>query len=218
MARRPSCRRAISSLPPIGRRTITAIPPKKPMLWLDVLDFPAVNFYETSFAEHSTTPTQTTTRAGRRFAELLRLGRAARRQLGQELHAGHQLHLCAHPADRRAHAERRATSTSVTARACTTRIRSPAARFCRRWALGSRCSQKGLRESRTALPTAQFSFASKGQGSTNVDGSVLEWGPNDVFVVPPWKRYSHNVAKETVLFSISDRPAQKALGIWREGK
>ena len=58
----------------------------------------------------------------------------------------------------------------------------------------------------------------EGQGSTNVDGSVLEWGPNDVFVVPPWKRYSHNVAKETVLFSISDRPAQKALGIWREGK
>jgi gentisate 1,2-dioxygenase len=39
-----------------------------------------------------------------------------------------------------------------------------------------------------------------------------------VFVVPPWKHYSHHVAKEAVLFSISDRPAQKALGIWREGK
>jgi gentisate 1,2-dioxygenase len=47
---------------------------------------------------------------------------------------------------------------------------------------------------------------------------VLQWGPNDVFVVPPWKRYTHNASKQSVLFSISDRPAQKALGIWREGK
>jgi gentisate 1,2-dioxygenase len=49
-----------------------------------------------------------------------------------------------------------------------------------------------------------------------VDGTILEWRPNDVFVVPPWKRYAHNAAKETVLFSISDRPAQEALGLWRE--
>jgi gentisate 1,2-dioxygenase len=56
----------------------------------------------------------------------------------------------------------------------------------------------------------------EGQGSTTVDGKVLEWGPNDVFVVPPWKHYSHRTSKESVLFSISDRPAQEALGIWRE--
>jgi gentisate 1,2-dioxygenase len=30
-------------------------------------------------------------------------------------------------------------------------------------------------------------------------------------------KYSHNAKKESVLFSISDRPAQEALGIWREG-
>jgi gentisate 1,2-dioxygenase len=35
-------------------------------------------------------------------------------------------------------------------------------------------------------------------------------------VVPPWKRFSHNAEKESVLFSISDRPSQEALGIWRE--
>ena len=32
-------------------------PSKKPMLWLDVLDFPAVNFFETSFAENFEEPT-----------------------------------------------------------------------------------------------------------------------------------------------------------------
>ena len=56
----------------------------------------------------------------------------------------------------------------------------------------------------------------EGEGSTKVDGKVFEWGPNDVFVVPSWKKYSHNAKEETVLFSISDRPAQEALGIWRE--
>ncbi len=28
----------------------------------------------------------------------------------------------------------------------------------------------------------------EGEGTTTVDGKVLEWGPNDVFVVPPWKK------------------------------
>jgi gentisate 1,2-dioxygenase len=37
-----------------------------------------------------------------------------------------------------------------------------------------------------------------------------------VFVVPSWMKHSHRASKETVLFSISDRPAQEALGIWRE--
>jgi gentisate 1,2-dioxygenase len=49
-----------------------------------------------------------------------------------------------------------------------------------------------------------------------VDGKALEWRQNDVFVVPPWKVYAHNAQKESVLFSISDRPAQQILGIWRE--
>src|ERR1700686_1839789 len=37
-------------------------PSKKPMLWLDVLDVPTVNFYEASFAEHSDEAVQPTTR------------------------------------------------------------------------------------------------------------------------------------------------------------
>jgi gentisate 1,2-dioxygenase len=58
----------------------------------------------------------------------------------------------------------------------------------------------------------------EGSGTTTIDGKPFEWGINDVFVVPPWKRYSHNVTGgDAVLFSISDRPAQEALGIWREG-
>ena len=32
----------------------------------------------------------------------------------------------------------------------------------------------------------------------------------------PKPRYAHTAAAQSVLFSISDRPAQEALGIWRE--
>jgi gentisate 1,2-dioxygenase len=35
-------------------------------------------------------------------------------------------------------------------------------------------------------------------------------------VLTTFKNYSHKADKESVLFSISDRPAQEALGIWRE--
>ena len=32
----------------------------------------------------------------------------------------------------------------------------------------------------------------EGKGYTVIDGEDFEWGVNDVFVVPPWKRYQHN--------------------------
>src|SRR4051795_3288730 len=38
-------------------------PSDKPMLWLDVLDFPQVNFFEASFAEHFEEATQSTNRS-----------------------------------------------------------------------------------------------------------------------------------------------------------
>ena len=58
----------------------------------------------------------------------------------------------------------------------------------------------------------------EGKGSTKIGDELLEWGPNDIFVTPPWKPYAHSAAKDSVLFAISDRPAQEALGIWREAK
>ncbi|MBS0245051.1 MAG: gentisate 1,2-dioxygenase [Proteobacteria bacterium] len=59
----------------------------------------------------------------------------------------------------------------------------------------------------------------EGEGVTVIDGQPFAWGVNDVFVVPPWKRFTHEVTgnADAVLFSISDRPAQESLGLWREG-
>jgi gentisate 1,2-dioxygenase len=56
----------------------------------------------------------------------------------------------------------------------------------------------------------------EGEGSTKIGDETFNWSAGDVFVVPSWKTYSHNTKGASVLFSISDRPAQEALGLWRE--
>ena len=61
-------------------------------------------------------------------------------------------------------------------------------------------------------------MCAEGKGHTKIGEETFEWTKNDVFVVPSWIQYSHTADKESVLFSISDRPMQEALGIWREGK
>jgi gentisate 1,2-dioxygenase len=56
----------------------------------------------------------------------------------------------------------------------------------------------------------------EGRGSSRVGDHTFQWAERDIFVAPSWCPVSHNAAGESVLFSFSDRPAQKALGLWRE--
>jgi len=56
----------------------------------------------------------------------------------------------------------------------------------------------------------------EGRGRSTVGDQTFDWGPRDVFVVPSWAAVSHQAGEDAVLFSFSDRPVQKALGLWRE--
>ena len=56
----------------------------------------------------------------------------------------------------------------------------------------------------------------EGRGKTRIGSKTFTWGPRDIFVVPSWQPVSHESSDEAVLFSASDRAAQKALGLWRE--
>jgi gentisate 1,2-dioxygenase len=53
-------------------------------------------------------------------------------------------------------------------------------------------------------------------GDQGAGDQTLEWREHDVFVVPSWRRTSHETEREAVLFGFSDRAAQQALGLWRE--
>ena len=53
-------------------------------------------------------------------------------------------------------------------------------------------------------------------GRSKIGDTEFEWRKNDVFVAPSWCPVSHEANGEAVLFSFSDRPVQKVLGLWRE--
>jgi gentisate 1,2-dioxygenase len=56
----------------------------------------------------------------------------------------------------------------------------------------------------------------EGNGRSRVGDQSLAWEAHDVFVIPSWCPVAHEAFADAVLFSYSDRPAQKALGLWRE--
>jgi gentisate 1,2-dioxygenase len=57
-----------------------------------------------------------------------------------------------------------------------------------------------------------------GTGRAVVGDIEMEFGPKDVFVVPSWTRHHFAIDDECVLFSFSDRPVQEKLGLWREDR
>ena len=56
----------------------------------------------------------------------------------------------------------------------------------------------------------------EGEGRSTVGDTAFEWRPRDIFVAPSWMPVRHDATSDAVLFSYSDRPVQKALGLWRE--
>jgi gentisate 1,2-dioxygenase len=58
----------------------------------------------------------------------------------------------------------------------------------------------------------------EGQGFTIVGDTRLDWEDKDVFVVPTWMFHEHvnTGRRDAVLFSHTDAPIMRALGLWRE--
>jgi gentisate 1,2-dioxygenase len=56
----------------------------------------------------------------------------------------------------------------------------------------------------------------EGQGQSRIGKETFAWGQHDIFMVPSWVPVVHEAQEESVVFSFSDRPIQKALGLWRE--
>lgn len=58
----------------------------------------------------------------------------------------------------------------------------------------------------------------EGHGHSDVEGTRLEWSRNDVFAVPSWTWHSHVNASDddAVLYSVTDEPTLRKLGLYRE--
>jgi gentisate 1,2-dioxygenase len=194
---------------------------ERPMMWLDVLDVPAVNFFETSFAEDFDTPTQATTRQDGDSLSfyasgVLPNGAPAKNLTMNRTPVINYTYGRTRPiVERMLHAGEIDKSHGARVRYANPVNGGPVLPT-----MGANLAMlpKNFRGEPYRSTDGTIFVCAEGAGATNVDGQVLEWGPNDVFVVPAWKRYSHTASQQSVLFSISDRPAQEALGLWREGK
>jgi gentisate 1,2-dioxygenase len=195
-------------------------PSKKPMLWLDVLDFPAVNFYEASFADYfdENDKMQNTTRGDGDSLAFYGSG---------VLPDGAPIELKRSPVINYTYARTRPILERLRKTGDIDKSHGVRVRYANPInggpvlpTMGAHLAlfPKGFSGEKYRSTDGTIFVCTEGGGTTEVEDTTLEWGPNDVFVVPPWKRYSHQTTKDSVLFSISDQPAQVALGIWREDK
>jgi gentisate 1,2-dioxygenase len=191
---------------------------EQPMLWLDVLDLPQVNFFETSFAEEFGEATQPTKRAD---------GDSLAFYASGVLPDGAPAHLNRSPvinytyARTRPIVERMLKAGDIDKRhGARVRYANPINGGPVLPTMGAHLAlfPQGFKGERYRATDGTIFVCVEGEGTTTVEGKAMQWGPKDVFVVPPWKTYAHAARKRSVLFSISDRPAQEALGIWREDK
>jgi 1-hydroxy-2-naphthoate dioxygenase len=77
----------------------------------------------------------------------------------------------------------------------------------------------GQKTARHRHTSSAVYFVVRGEGRTIVDGEELAWRPRDCFVVPNWAWHAHEnlrAGEEAILFSVSDTPTLKALGLYRE--
>jgi len=189
----------------------------KPMMWLDVLDLPTINHFETSFAKHFDDAMQNTARED---------GDSLERYGSGVLPDGAPVELKRSPVINYTYTrtrpilERLKKAGDVDPRhGARVRYVNPMTGGWVMPTMGAHLAllPKGFKGESYRSTDGMIFVCAEGQGLTDIDGEEFEWTQNDVFVVPPWKRYAHHASSESVLFSISDRPAQEALGIWREG-
>jgi gentisate 1,2-dioxygenase len=167
-------------------------PGESPVVWLDGLDIPIVNFYDSSFAEHL--PDEATQEsvysAALPFAFPYAAARASLLAQNKLLHPCHGAKM----------EYRDALGASVTR------------------TLGAflQALPAGFMGAPYRSTDSTVYCVAEGHGTSRIGERSFEWTAHDIFVAPSWYSVSHQAAEDSVLFSFSDRPAQQALGLWRE--
>jgi gentisate 1,2-dioxygenase len=187
-----------------------------PVIWMDGLDIPIVNLFDTSFAEHYPEETQPLTKQEgdalvRYGANLLPVEHTAStmtapvfnypysrsREALEQLYRNGPVHAC--------HGVKMRYVNPVTGGYPMPTIGA-----------FLQLLPAGFRGARHRSTDATIHCVTEGRGRSLAGDVVLDWGERDIFVAPSWCWVSHEADEQAVIFSFSDRPAQKALGIWRE--
>ncbi|RMD93658.1 MAG: gentisate 1,2-dioxygenase [Alphaproteobacteria bacterium] len=187
-----------------------------PVIWLDGLDIPIVQFLDASFAERAPEERQPLRRpegdsAARYGANMLPLGYEAPGPASPIFNYPYERSRAALEAMRRAEEWDPCHGLKM-------RYVNPANGD---WAMPTigTCLQllpKGFVTQPYRSTDATVFVGVEGAGRVRIGESVFDWRPRDVFVVPSWHEVVHEAAEDAVLFSYSDRPVQEKLGLFRE--
>jgi len=165
-------------------------PGSAPVVWLDGLDIPIVNFFDSSFAEHlPDEATQTSVQSSASaFAFPYTQAREALRNKSLDPCHGAKIEYL------------NAGGASVT----------PTLGAFLQWL------PSGFNGAPYRCTDSTVYCVAEGSGQSSIGDRLFQWAARDIFVVPSWCPVSHEASEDAVLFSFSDRPAQRALGLWRE--
>jgi gentisate 1,2-dioxygenase len=187
-----------------------------PVIWLDGLDVPLVNFFDTSFAEQY---------AEAEFPVARPAGDCEARYGAALLPDGARGHGLASPLLNYRYARAREALAMLSRNGSPDPCHGFKLHYANPLTGGPALPTiaAALQLLPAGLTTAAYRstdstvFAvAEGTGRSWIGEREFAWGPNDIFVAPSWLVQRHAAADDAVLFSFSDRAAQEKLGIWRE--
>lgn len=158
-----------------------------PVVWLDGLDIPIVNMLDSSFAEHYPGGTK---------AVLREAADSAAADSPVSFPYARMRQLAAAAPGSAIHYGGESTLPTIDA-----------------WL---RLLPAGFKTEPYRSTDATVFCVAEGHGLSRIGDQTFSWNPRDIFMVPSWVPVIHEARDESVLFSFSDRPIQKALGLWRE--
>jgi gentisate 1,2-dioxygenase len=190
---------------------------KDPIVWMDVLDLPIVNFFEGGFSEHYNDRSQTIDRP--EGDSLARYG-ASLLPLDGQGPFGKTSPIFSYPFDRTSKALAAiATAGNLDPHlAATLRYSNP---IDGGWAMPTIASWMTHLRAGTGTQSMRSTdgiviAVAEGRGIVRVGDERIAFGPRDVLVVPNWTQRSFQAETDCFLFCCSDRVAQEKLGVWRE--
>ena len=189
----------------------------KPVIWVDGLDIPLVNFLEAGFSDHPDEKRQRLDRSGGGWRAQHGSGLAPLRSgIGSD---------AANPIFSYPYRQSRDALLDLAGAEGPDPHIGTALRYVNPrdggWAMQTMAAwlthlAPGFETAPLRSTDGQTFVVLEGEVEAKIGDETLKAGPNDVLVAPAWVWRQFSAAREAVMFAFSDRSAQEKLGLWRE--
>jgi gentisate 1,2-dioxygenase len=189
---------------------------KDPMMWLDGLDIPVIQFFDASFAENFEEDEQPIGRAN--GDSLARFGANMLPVDFEKRGLNSPVFNYPYTRSREALAQMKNQNEWDPCHGLKMKYVNPLDGGHAMPTMGTylQLLPNGFSSARYRATDATVFVCTEGKGRSKIGDTTIEWGPKDIFVAPSWHWITHEAESEAVLFSYSDRPVHEKLGFFRE--